>query len=159
MRALNKDMLNKVNQEVLPIIPTMDVVVFPHMIVPLLVLDERIIEGINQSLNGSKRVLLLAAKKKIENYQGAIGTNDLYEIGTISSIMRMIKIPEGGVKILVQGISKAQVKTISTSDNILSVSVEEMAENSSENSESINEYIKLIKDQAEKISMSSHAFS
>ena len=95
---MNKDIEKNV-QEILPIIPTVDVVVFPHMIVPLLVLDERIIEGINQSLNGSKRILLLAAKKKIEDYQGAIGTKDLYEVGTISSIMRMIKIPEGGVKI------------------------------------------------------------
>jgi ATP-dependent Lon protease len=99
MRTLNNNLNEEKLPEILPIIPTMDVVVFPHMIVPLLVLDERIINGINQSLNGSKKVLLLASKKKIEDGLGAIGTKDLYEIGTISSIMRLIKIPEGGLKI------------------------------------------------------------
>ncbi len=158
MRAINKD-IEKNIQEILPIIPTVDVVVFPHMIVPLLVLDERIIEGINQSLDGSKRVLLLASKKKVEDYQGAIGTKDLYEVGTISSIMRMIKIPEGGVKILVQGISKARVKSIITEENILSVVVEEIAPIENEDQNQITQHIKLIKEQAEKISSSSHSFS
>ena len=158
MRAMNKD-IEKNIQEILPIIPTVDVVVFPHMIVPLLVLDERIIEGINQSLDGSKRILLLAAKKKIEDYQGAIGTKDLYEVGTISSIMRMIKIPEGGVKILVQGIAKARVKSILTEENILSVVAEEIIPSQHEDENEISQHIKLIKEQAEKISTSSHSFS
>ena len=118
MRTLNNNLSEEKVPEILPIIPTMDVVVFPHMIVPLLVLDERIINGINQSLNGSKKVLLLASKKKIEDGQGAIGTKDLYEVGTISSIMRLIKIPEGGVKILVQGICRAHVKEIITDNDI-----------------------------------------
>ncbi len=158
MRAMNKD-IEKNIQEILPIIPTVDVVVFPHMIVPLLVLDERIIEGINQSLDGSKRILLLAAKKKIEDYQGAIGTKDLYEVGTISSIMRMIKIPEGGVKILVQGIAKARVKSILTEENVLSVVAEEIPPIENEDQNEITQHVKLIKEQAEKISSSSHSFS
>ena len=49
--------------EVLAVIPTIDVVVFPHMVVPLLVLDEKIIKGINEAMAGSKKVLLLATKK------------------------------------------------------------------------------------------------
>ena len=121
MKTLNKGTKEEIISEILPIIPTMDVVVFPHMIVPLLVLDERIINGINKALEGSKRVLLLAAKKKIDDYQWAIGTKDLYEVGTVSTIMRLIKIPEGGVKILVQGICKARVKYIMTDNNILNV--------------------------------------
>ena len=53
----------------LPVIPTMDVVVFPHMIVPLLVLDERIIQGINQALEGeTKTVLLLASRKESSDH-------------------------------------------------------------------------------------------
>ncbi len=50
--------------------------------------------------------MLLAAKKRIDNYQGAIGTKDLYEVGTVASIMRLIKIPEGGIKILFKGFVK-----------------------------------------------------
>jgi ATP-dependent Lon protease len=158
MKTLNKGTKEEIASEILPIIPTMDVVVFPHMIVPLLVLDERIINGINKSLNGSKRVLLLAAKKKVDDYQGAIGTKDLYEVGTISTIMRLIKIPEGGVKILVQGICKARVKDIMTDHNILNVVAEPMLEDTTPQEELIA-HIKNIKEVAEKVSASSHSFS
>ncbi len=159
MRILNKNMIEEVSSEILPIIPTMDVVVFPHMIVPLLVLDERIIQGINQSLEGSKKVLLLASKKKVDDSNGAIGTKDLYEIGTISSIMRLIKIPEGGVKILVQGIARAYVREILTDNDILQVIVDPIEPLLDDNSSQVTQHIKLIKEQAEKISATSHSFS
>ena len=158
MKTLNKGTNEEITSEILPIIPTMDVVVFPHMIVPLLVLDERIINGINKSLNGSKRVLLLAAKKKIDDYQGAIGTKDLYEVGTVCNIMRLIKIPEGGVKILVQGICKARVKDIMTDNNILNVTAEPLLEDTTP-AEELIAHIKNIKEIAEKVSASSHSFS
>lgn len=158
MKTLNKGAKEEKNIEILPIIPTMDVVVFPHMIVPLLVLDERIINGINKSLEGSKRVLLLAAKKKIDDHQGAIGTKDLYEVGTVSTIMRLIKIPEGGVKILVQGICKARVKDIMTDNNILNVTTEPIIEDTTP-AEELLAHIKNIKEVAEKVSASSHSFS
>ncbi len=159
MRTINHNVMDEQIPEILPIIPTMDVVVFPHMIVPLLVLDERIIQGINQSLEGSKKVLLLASKKKLEDGQGAIGTKDLYEVGTISSIMRLIKIPEGGVKILVQGICRARVKEIITDNDTLNVSVEAMSHPSDENPQELLQHIRLIKEQAEKISSATHSFS
>lgn len=158
MKTLNKETNEEIFSELLPVIPTMDVVVFPHMIVPLLVLDERIINGINQSLNGSKKVLLLASKKKVDNSQGAIGTKDLYEVGTVSSIMRLIKIPEGGVKILVQGICKARVKEIITDENILNVSAEAIEQDTGE-PQDLLPHIKNIKEVAEKISSSNHSFS
>jgi ATP-dependent Lon protease len=158
MNTLNKETNEEIFSELLPVIPTMDVVVFPHMIVPLLVLDERIINGINQALNGSKKVLLLAAKKKIDDYQGAIGTKDLYEVGTVSTIMRLIKIPEGGVKILVQGICKARVKEIITDENILNVSATPI-ESELAIPEEVVPHIRNIKEVAEKISSSNHSFS
>lgn len=109
----------------IPVIPTMDVVVFPNMIVPLLVLDERIVQGINAALESeSKMVLLLASKKESSDHQGAIGTSDLYTIGTVASVMRLIKIPEGGVKVLVQGICKGIVKSLSSYESVLNAEVE-----------------------------------
>src|SRR5579872_1110396 len=109
MNKKNESLIHQSNQEkiseILPVIPTMDVVVFPNMIVPLLVLDEKIIKGVNQALQESKVVFLLAARENAQN-QGAIGTNDLYKVGTIATIMRLIKIPDGGIKILVQGTGK-----------------------------------------------------
>ncbi len=158
MKTVNRGTTEEFIEEVLPIIPTMDVVVFPHMIVPLLVLDERIINGINQSVNGSKKVLLLAARKKVDDDQEAIGTKDLYETGTISSIMRIIKIPEGGVKVLVQGICKARVKEIIANEHLLHVVAEPLTLVDYD-LEDATPYIKQIKELTEKVSATNHSFS
>lgn len=145
--------------KVLPVIPTMDVVVFPHMIVPLLVLDERIIKGINHSLETSKLVLLLAARKHVDDYQGAIGTQDLYNIGTVASIMRLIKIPEGGVKILVQGVCKATVNELIADEEMLSAQASEVPFDYNTDDPEVAAQIKNIKDLAEKMAASGQSFS
>lgn len=124
MKTFEKS-IQKTLPKQLPVIPTMDVVVFPNMIVPLLVLDERIIQGINEALESeSKAVLLLASHKESHNHDGAIGTHDLYATGTVATVMRLIKIPEGGVKVLVQGICKASVSDIIANENILNAAIE-----------------------------------
>src|SRR3990167_2499739 len=110
---------NRSIPEIMPIIPTMDVVVFPHMIVPLLVVDERIIKGINKALEESKLVLLLASSKDSSNYNEAISTKDLYEVGTIATIMRVVNIPDGGIKVLVQGVSRARADNIIAEEDML----------------------------------------
>jgi ATP-dependent Lon protease len=154
---------NKTVQETipktLPVIPTMDVVVFPHMIVPLLVLDERIIKGINQALEGSKMVILLAAKKQAPDFQGAIGTQDLYSLGTVASIMRLIKIPEGGVKILVQGVCKARTLDLVADEDTLQAEVKEVPFDYNQDDPELMAQIKNIKDLAEKMASSGQSFS
>ncbi len=107
----------------LPVIPTIDVVVFPNMVVPLLILDEKIIKGINEALEGSKKVLLLAAKQQPSGYQGPIGVEDLYETGTVANIMRVMNLPDGGIKILTQGIAKASVEEILSDKDSLQVKI------------------------------------
>lgn len=153
---VNKGVVENV-PDTLPVIPTMDVVVFPHMLVPLLVLDEKIIQGINTSLQESKMVLLLAAQKQVDQ-QGAIGTKDLYSVGTIASIMRLIKIPEGGVKILVQGLSKARATSVFAEDDSLYAHIEPL-ETSTNNSDEVTAQIRNIKNLAEKMSISGQSFS
>ena len=145
--------------EVLPIVPTMDVVVFPQMIVPLLVLDERIIAGIEKSLDESKLIFLLASKKQADDYQGAIGTQDLYKIGTVASIMRLIRIPEGGIKILVQGVCKAQAREIITEDDMLSAQIEVITSDLSIDEPEVETAVKEIKDLVEKMDASGQTFS
>jgi ATP-dependent Lon protease len=154
---LDKNVPSKV-PEMLPVIPTMDVVVFPHMLVPLLVLDEKIIEGINKSLQESKLVLLLAAKKQKDSEE-AIGTKDLYQIGTVASIMRLIRIPEGGVKILVQGLSKARTTEILAEENSLYAIIEKVEALPITNQDEITAQIRNIKTLTEKMSVSGQAFS
>lgn len=119
MEDLKKEQVSKKTPDNLPVIPTIDVVVFPNMVVPLLILDEKIINGINQALDGSKKVLLLAAKSQPDNYQGPIGIQDLHQVGTVANIMRVMNLPDGGIKILTQGEARAEVLEISSEDDSL----------------------------------------
>ncbi len=155
---LDKNFHDKIPDN-LPVIPTMDVVVFPHMIVPLLVLDKRIIKGVSDALEGSKMVLLLAAKKQV-NQQDAIGTKDLYQVGTVASIMRMIKIPEGGIKILVQGVCKANALTMITDQESLRATVESIpGMDETEHETEILAQIKNLKALAEEMASAGQSFS
>lgn len=159
MKIVNKSGYDYI-PDILPVVPTMDVVVFPNMIVPLLVMDERIISGIDSALEQEpKMVLLLSCKKQSDTHQGAIGTKDLYNIGTVASIMRLIKIPEGGIKILVQGIARAKVLNINTDTELLKANIESFEFDSQEDSTEISAQTKNLKDIAEQISNSGHALS
>ncbi len=90
-----------------PVLPVRDIVVFPYMIIPLFVGREISIKAIEQALAESRMILLLTQKDlNIENP----ASSDLYETGTVGMIMRMLKLPDGRVKILVQGLAKAKVK-------------------------------------------------
>lgn len=158
---MNNSLINHPNQETIPeliaVIPTMDVVVFPNMIVPLLVLDEKIIRGVNKALEESKLIFLLAAKNSIES-QDTIGTNDLYRVGTVATIMRLIKIPEGGIKILVQGVGKGTVQDIITTDGILQARIKPITIEMSD-LEQLQPQIRSIKAVAERMASSGHSFS
>ena len=114
---------------VVPIVPTMDVVVFPRMIVPLLVVDENIIAGIEGALKESppKHIFLVASRKNFpENSDETIGPEDLYEMGTVASVMRVIQIPNGGIKILINGLYRAKKNSIQTTDQILNATIEKV---------------------------------
>ncbi len=159
MKNLSVEYIQKAIPEVLPVIPTMDVVVFPQAIVPLLVLDEKIIKGVDFALEGSKLIMLLVAKKQTDNYNGAIGTKDLHTIGTIASIMRLIKIPEGGIKILVQGICKASVEEILTEKDMLNARIKIISSEASMQDQEVIAHIKNIKELAEQMVASGQSFS
>ena len=146
-----------VSPEILPVIPTMDVVVFPQIIVPLLVLDEKIISGINRSIEEKKMVFLLAAKNGVDP-QGAISTDDLYAVGTIATVMRLIKIPEGGIKILVQGVCKARAIDIMTNDNVLQAKVQKIEDEESNPAELVA-CVQKIKNIADQMATSGYTFS
>ncbi len=159
MKPIN-DVVHSTLPDMLPVVPTMDIVVFPNQIIPLLVLDERIIQGINKAVEGGhKLVLLLASKKQSDTNQGIIGTKDLYEVGTVASIMRVIKVSDGGVKILVQGISRAFVHEILAQDNILHAQIEQVFYDEEPTTTELTAQVKNIKDLAETISATGHALS
>ncbi|HAK88535.1 MAG: endopeptidase La [Nitrospirae bacterium GWB2_47_37] len=111
--------------EILPVLPARDIVVFPYMILPLFVGRDVSIKAIDHSLNTNRMILLLTQKDlNIE----APSPNDLYSTGTVCMIMRMLKLPDGRVKILAQGLSKAQVIKFSQQDPFFMAKIEKTAE-------------------------------
>lgn len=109
--------------KIVPVVPTVNVTVFPNMIMPLLVLDERIMNGIQQAIDSEKYILLLSAKESA--YEGQeIDTDNLYSIGTIASVMRVINVPDDGIKVLVQGVCRAQVQDLMVREDMLLAEVD-----------------------------------
>lgn len=159
MKTLSSKNIKETIPDILPVIPTMDVVVFPHMIVPLLVLDERIIKGVQQAIEGSKLIMLLASKKQLENQEMAIGMQDLFSVGTVASIMRLVKIPEGGIKVLVQGLHKARANELLTHNSILSSRIDVIEHEDTSESPEVIAQIKNIKELTERMDCAGQTFS
>src|SRR4051812_376465 len=90
----------------MPVLPLRDIVIFPYMIVPLFVQRERSIRAVEQAL-AENRMIMLVAQRDLEKEE-PVG-QDLYNHGTAASIMRMLKMPDGRIRILVQGLARASV--------------------------------------------------
>ena len=99
-----------------PILPLRDIVVFPHMIVPLFVGREKSIKALEAVMSEDKKVLLLAQK---DGSTEDPAEDDLYKIGTIGNILQLLKLPDGTVKVLVEGISRASVQKFDSKDYLL----------------------------------------
>jgi ATP-dependent Lon protease len=93
--------------EILPVLPLRDIVVFPFMIVPLFVSRDRSIKAVDQSLSENRLIFLISQK---DTEQDEPGLDDLYKMGTVAIIMRMLKLPDGRLRILAQGLSRARVE-------------------------------------------------
>ena len=106
--------------ETLPVLPLPDVVIFPYMIVPLFVNREQSVHAVDQSL-AEHRMILVAAQKSPEAEDPT--AEDLYDFGTVALIMRMLKLPDGRVRILVQGFARASVEYLSDSQPFLTAKV------------------------------------
>ncbi|QCI18995.1 endopeptidase La [Buchnera aphidicola] len=90
----------------IPVLPLRDVVVYPHMVIPLFVGRKKSIKCIETSMNNDKKIMLIAQKEASKDEPN---TNDLFNIGTISSILQMLKLPDGTVKVLVEGLQRASI--------------------------------------------------
>lgn len=93
---------------VLPMLPLRDVVVYPHMVIPLFVGREMSISALEVAManNRNKQVLLVAQKNATENEPGV---DDIYQVGTISTVLQLLKLPDGTIKVLVEGRQRAKI--------------------------------------------------
>ena len=111
--------------DVLPVLPMPDIVVFPYMIVPLFVNRERSAKAVDQALSENRMILLVSQKDpNVDDPK----TVDLHDFGTVSVIMRMLKLPDGRVRILVQGFSRAKVEYFDESKPYTTAKVEPKTE-------------------------------
>jgi ATP-dependent Lon protease len=109
----------------LPLLPIRDIVIFPYMILPLFVGRDMSIKAIDDALSGNRLILLVAQKDlNTENPE----PKDLYPVGTVGMIMRMLKLPDGRVKVLVQGMSKARIKDYVQTEPYFLVNIEKITE-------------------------------
>ena len=90
----------------IPILPLRDVVVYPHMVIPLFVGREKSIQALEAAMDNDKQILLVAQKSAAQDEPTQ---DDLYEIGTVSSILQLLKLPDGTVKVLVEGNKRARI--------------------------------------------------
>ncbi|MEJ2252932.1 MAG: LON peptidase substrate-binding domain-containing protein, partial [Nitrospirota bacterium] len=111
--------------DVLPVLPVRDIVVFPYMILPLFVGREMSIKAIDEALSGNRMIMLLTQRDPgLENPTA----EDLYRVGVVGLIMRMLKLPDGRIKVLVQGLSKASVKEFRQEEPYYTAEIEKIEE-------------------------------
>jgi ATP-dependent Lon protease len=99
----------------LPLLPLRDVVVFPHMVIPLFVGRPKSIKALETAMEAGKSILLVAQKSAAKDEPS---TDDLYDIGCVANILQMLKLPDGTVKVLVEGTQRARIEDVDDLRNV-----------------------------------------
>ena len=115
-----------------PLLPLRDIIVFPHMVVPLFVGREKSINALEEAMSQHKEILLAAQKKAKTNDPTP---EDIFEVGTIGTIIQLLRLPDGTVKVLVEGKRRARITQFVPSDEFFLCNVEPVEEVSSSNIE------------------------
>ena len=105
----------------LPVLPLRDVVVYPHMVIPLFVGREKSIKALEAAMLNNKKIFLVAQRKSANDDPSS---KDLFNVGTISSVLQLLKLPDGTVKVLVEGEQRAQVASYAIDEGYLSAVLE-----------------------------------
>jgi ATP-dependent Lon protease len=105
----------------IPVLPLRDVVVYPHMVIPLFVGREKSINALDTAMQEDKKILLVA-QKNAEIDDPAV--EDIHEIGTLSTILQLLKLPDGTVKVLVEGAERARVTSYESTDAFFTANIE-----------------------------------
>src|SRR5665213_3660696 len=108
----------------LPLLPLRDVVVFPHMVIPLFVGRPKSIKALDVAMEAGKHILLVAQRQAAKDDPGV---DDLYDIGTIATVLQMLKLPDGTVKVLVEGTQRARIGQVTDHGEYMSSEAEPQA--------------------------------
>lgn len=106
-----------------PVLPLRDVVVYPHMVIPLFVGRDKSIDALDVAMKDNKQILLIAQK---EAEVDDPGFNDLYQVGALANILQLLKLPDGTVKVLVEGVQRSKVQKFMETDGFFSAITSEI---------------------------------
>ena len=131
------------NNITIPVLPLRDIVVFPNMVAPLFVGRKQSVNAINSVMSSDKKIFLLSQKSSdIDNPT----IENLYNFGTVAKIIQLLKLPDGTLKVLVEGIYRARVKKVNFNKEFITASILQIKEKYKKNNQT-QALIKLVKEQ------------
>ena len=125
-------MLELVRGALYPVLPLRDIVVFPHMIVPLFVGREKSVRALEDVMKDDKQILLVSQKNAAQDDPG---TADIYTVGTVGTVLQLLKLPDGTVKVLVEGARRAQITRFAENEAFFQAYADPIAEKTGESQE------------------------
>jgi ATP-dependent Lon protease len=123
----DRQLKEKAGRELYPVLPLRDIVVFPYMIVPLFVGREKSINALEEVMRADKQILLAAQKNASDNDPAP---DAIYKVGTLASVLQLLKLPDGTVKVLVEGTARARIMTYTSKADYFEAEVERVVETS-----------------------------
>ncbi len=108
-------------QTIVPVLPLRDVVVYPHMVIPLFVGRQKSVKALEQAMDGGKQIVLVAQKSAADDNPDA---DDLHWVGTLSNILQLLKLPDGTIKVLVEGVRRARILAFTETERLFNAKVE-----------------------------------
>ena len=115
-----------------PVLPLRDIVVFPHMIVPLFVGRDKSVRALEDVMKDDKQILLVAQKNASQDDPEP---DDIYTVGTVSTVLQLLKLPDGTVKVLVEGMTRARITNFSSNPDFFEAEAASVADSTDDNQE------------------------
>src|SRR4030095_14111203 len=116
----------------LPLLPLRDIIVFPHMVVPLFVGRDKSLQALEEAMSGDKQLLLAAQRRAKTDDPNA---EDIFSIGTVGHIIQLLRFPKGPVKVLVEGRARARIRAFAQTDPFFVCDVEDVDESEDDSAE------------------------
>ena len=120
-------MVKKSNKEIMPVLPLRDVVVYPNMVIPLFVGRQKSIRSLENAMNENNKTILLLTQTSADIDDPV--DSELYEIGCSATILQLLKLPDGTMKVLVEGVSRQKVSKFTDTNEILYAECETLSSN------------------------------
>jgi ATP-dependent Lon protease len=135
------------NVKKLPLLPLRDMVVFPSMVVPLFVGRQKSIRALEESINKRTDIVLTAQKDVQVNHPSE---DDLYDTATIGNIIQLLRLPDGTVKVLIEGVKRVKIKKYAKKEEFFMVEVEDIEESKNEDQGHIEALVRAVRNQFER---------